>query len=121
VVKKIRLPVVPTHLIILCKLSQLSLFHLSKPNVLIYYCSNFDQMSSPLGTATMSRPRTAGMTRTQSGYILNLSMQPTPASSPRDGDYEQAGDYGVENTDTMAVDNSGEALPVSHSYILSFP
>ena len=71
----------------------------------------------------MSWQRTAGMTRTQSGsYILNLSKQPTPAPSPseRDGDYEQAGDYGVENTD-MAVDNNGEALPVSHLYILSFP
>lgn len=71
----------------------------------------------------MSWPRTAGMTRTQSGsYILNLSKQPTPAPSPseRDGDYEQAGDYGVENTD-MAVDNNREALPVSHLYILSFP
>ena len=72
----------------------------------------------------MSRPRKSGMTRTQSGsYIFNLSKQPTPAPSPseRDGDYEQAGDYGVENTDSdMAVDNNGEALPVSHSYILSF-
>ena len=63
------------------------------------------------------------MTRTQSGsYIFNLSKQPTPAPSPseRDGDYEQAGDYGVENM-TMAVENDREALPVSHSYILSFP
>lgn len=65
----------------------------------------------------MSRPRTAGITRTVS-YILNLSKQPTPAPSPpeRGGDYEQ--DYGVENTD-MAVDNN--ELPVSHSYILTFP
>ena len=66
----------------------------------------------------MSRPRKAGMTRTQSGsYILNLSKQPTPAPSPseRDDDYEPAGDYGVENMD-MAVDNGGEALPVSHLY-----
>ena len=71
----------------------------------------------------MSRSRKAGMTRTQSGsYILNLSKQPTPAPSPseRDGDYEQAGDYGVKNTD-MAVDNNGEALPASHSFILLFP
>ena len=71
-------------------------------------------MSSPLG----ARPRNAGMTRTQSGsYILNLSKQPTPAPSPseRDGDYEQAGDNGVDNMD-MAVDNNEEALPVSYSY-----
>lgn len=71
----------------------------------------------------MSRPRDAGMTRTQSGsYILNLSKQPTPAPSPseRNGDYEQAGDYGVENMD-MAVESDREALPVSHSYIPSFP
>lgn len=70
----------------------------------------------------MSRPPQAGMTRTQSGsYILNLSKQPTPAPSPseRDGEHEQAGDYGIENTD-MAVDNNGE-VPVSHSYRLSFP
>ena len=70
----------------------------------------------------MSRPSQAGMTRTQSGsYILNLSKQPTPAPSPseRDGEHEQAGDYGIENTD-MAVDNNGE-VPVSHSYRLSFP
>ena len=73
-------------------------------------------MSSP-----MTRPRNAGMTRTQSGsYILNLSKQPTPAPSPpgRDGDYDQAGDYGVED---MTVDNNEEARTVSHSYILSFP
>ena len=63
----------------------------------------------------MSRPRTAGITRTVS-YILNLSKQPTPAPSPpRDGDYEQ--DHGVENTD-MALDNN--ELPVRHLYILSF-
>ena len=77
-------------------------------------------MSSHLGAPTISQPRKAGMTRTHSGsYILNLSKQPTPAPSPseRDGDYEQAGDFGVENMD-MAVDNDGEALPVSHSYIL---
>ena len=80
-------------------------------------------MSTPPRAATMSRPHNVGMTRTQSGsYILNLSKQPTPAPSPseRDGDYEQAGDYGVENTD-MAVESDGEALPVSHSCILSSP
>jgi hypothetical protein len=68
----------------------------------------------------MSRPREAGMTRTQSGsYILNLSKQPTPAPSPseRDGDYEQVGDYGMN----MTVESDREALPVSYSYILSFP
>ena len=75
-------------------------------------------MPSPPG-AMMSRPPTAGMTRTSASYVFNLSNQPTPAPSPseRDGDYEQTGDYGVD----MAVDNNEEALPVSHSYILSFP
>ena len=117
--KKLRLLVVPAHLIILCKLSQSS--QPSQLYVDCYACSNFDQISSPLGAPTMSRSRKAGMTRTQSGsYILNLSKQPTPAPSPseRDGDYEPAGDYGIENMD---VDNNGGALPVSHSYILSFP
>lgn len=71
----------------------------------------------------MSRPREAGMTRTQSGsYILNLSKQPTPAPSPseRDGDYEQVGEYGAENMD-MAVESDGGVLPVSHPYILTSP
>jgi len=109
-----RLLVVPTHLVLSCKLFDVSVSFNASFWLIYYISSNFDQMSSPIGVpATMSRLRAKGVTRTHSGsYIPILSKQPTPApsSSDRDDDYGQAGDLGVENPD-MAIDDNAEALP----------